>query len=135
MPRIDPRHALLLSLLGLVDAAVAIFTPLGQAYEPYVWLAIYAVWYILIVRLRPAAPIWQALATSMLSALWVAIAENALFGVYATNHPDVAAMVAGITPLQRVAGFTVTAFTYALTLGLLLGYLVRGQLRRGEGRV
>lgn len=132
MSRIDWRHAFLLSLLGLVDAGLAIYTTMSSSYEPFVWLVIYIAWFVLLARKRPAAPVAQALATSLLSAVWVALSQNALFGTYAANHPDVADQAKALSTFQRVAGFTFSAFTFAILLGLFLGFLLRWQLQRTD---
>lgn len=134
MARVDWRHAVLWSLLGLASALLFTFTTLKpMPWELVGWLVIYIAWYVALMRLRPAAPIAQALATSLLSAVWVALVQNGLFDTYLRNHPEYTAQYGALSVGARVGLITATAFGFGLVLGAILGLIVRWRLRATAG--
>ena len=131
MPRIDWRHAVTWSLLGLVSAVLFTFTTLNpQPWEIVGWLVIYVTWYVALMRRRPEAPVAQALATSLLSGVWVAVVQNAFFGTYIANHPEYQAEYDKLgSDVIRAALIAGTALGFGLVLGGILGLIVRWRLR------
>lgn len=130
MSRIDWRHAVTWSLLGLASALLFTFTTLPpMPWELVGWLVIYVAWYVALMRRRPAAPLAQALATSLLSAVWVAVVQNAFFGTYLANHPEYVAQYGALGVGARVGAIAATAFGFGLVLGAVLGLIVRWRLR------
>ncbi len=130
MARVDWRHALVWSLLGLGNALLFTFTKLDpMPIELAVWFVVYAVWYVVLMRRRPAAPVAQALAMSLLSAVWVAGVQNALYTTFVANHPEYASEYGSLSTAARVGITSFTAAAFGLVLGAILGLIVRWRLR------
>lgn len=131
MSRIDWRHAGTWSLLGLANALLFTFTKIDpMPWELAVWLVVYVAWYVALVRRRPEAPFAQALATSLLSAVWVTVVQNALYDTYLANHLQYAEEYASLSLGARIGITTLTASAFGLVLGAALGSIVRRRLLR-----
>lgn len=119
-----------LSLFGLAMGVATVFL-ISSTAEPICWLVIVLVCAYLIGKHAGGQYFLHGLLLGLLNSVWVTGAHVLLFDHYVANHPEEAAMMAGIPFSPRLVMLVVGPFI-GLASGCVLGLLalVSSKLQR-----
>src|SRR5437867_1789951 len=76
-----------LSLLGIIMAVSSLFG-LPHNSEPFLWLLIFVIYAVWIVKKADGKYFQYALAVSVINGVWIALIHATFFSTYAANNPE-----------------------------------------------
>ena len=108
-----------LSLFGIAMALLDTFTNIGKI-EPLLWLIIFIVYGIIIVRNAPGNYFLHAFLVSVINGVWIGIIHAAFSNTYMANNPD---MVQMESKMPMLGSLPVTMVIFGPVFGALFGII------------